>query len=68
MPAKEEGDSPLASVSKGAIGKGAVTGWLCRLSALRELCKEYAKRRGKHKQLAGLYRLEKKRIWQRIRH
>ncbi|CAK9099233.1 unnamed protein product [Durusdinium trenchii] len=43
MPSKEEGDSPLASVSKGATGKGAVTGWLCRLSALRELCKEYSK-------------------------
>lgn len=43
MPSKEEGDSPLASVSKGATGKGAVTGWLCRLSALRQLCKEYPK-------------------------
>ena len=44
VPTKEEGDSPLASVSKGATGKGAVTGWLCRLSALRQLCKEYSKK------------------------
>ena len=53
-----EGDSPMASVAKGATGKaalsmlawcvwpvllpetqGAATGWLCRLGALRDLCK-----------------------------
>ena len=58
-----EGDSPVASVAKGATGKaalsmhacamacaacalapawyqGAATGWLCRLGALRDLCKD----------------------------
>jgi len=43
MPSKEEGDSPMASVAKGATGKGAATGWLCRLGALRDLCKEHSK-------------------------
>eukprot|EP00930_Biecheleria_cincta_P025958 TRINITY_DN18393_c0_g1_i1.p1 TRINITY_DN18393_c0_g1~~TRINITY_DN18393_c0_g1_i1.p1 ORF type:complete len:2224 (-),score=490.13 TRINITY_DN18393_c0_g1_i1:182-6853(-) len=43
-PAKDEGgcESP-SSLTKGATGKGAATGWLCRLSALRDLAKEYTK-------------------------
>ncbi|CAJ1426794.1 unnamed protein product [Effrenium voratum] len=40
---EEDADSPMASVSKGATGKGATTGWLCRIGALRDLCKEYSK-------------------------
>lgn len=43
-PGKDEGgcESP-SSLTKGATGKGAATGWLCRLSALRDLAKEHTK-------------------------
>eukprot|EP00931_Biecheleriopsis_adriatica_P031685 TRINITY_DN1854_c0_g1_i2.p1 TRINITY_DN1854_c0_g1~~TRINITY_DN1854_c0_g1_i2.p1 ORF type:complete len:2226 (-),score=590.31 TRINITY_DN1854_c0_g1_i2:45-6722(-) len=43
-PSKEEAgcDSPT-SLAKGAQGKGAAVGWLCRLAALRDLAKEHPK-------------------------
>lgn len=44
---QEEADSPLAG-SKGATGKGAATGWLCRLFALRDLAKEHSKKMVQH--------------------
>jgi ankyrin repeat protein len=39
---REDGETPSPSPSPAAT-KSAATGWLCRLAALRDLCKEYHK-------------------------